>query len=277
MPNLLGKHPATYDARDIRYSDVRVGQPALPSAPAPHGGYGMDFTGQDGWLMLGNGPCDDSSLDPNWAAFNGAGDCAWAGPAHETMEACKNAGRPVPQFTCRNILQQYSDYCGYQLTTGATDTGSNVREVLTWRQTKGLLDASGVAHKIGTYVSIEPGNFADLWEALWLFECVGIGIEFPASAMDQFNAGKTWSVVSGSHIDGGHYVPLVGHPSANVWTCVTWGRRQTITPQFLTKYCDEVWAYIDPLRYSQVTGLTLEKYADADLERYLTLVGQIPK
>ena len=72
----LGKQPATYDSRDIRYSDVRpVGlAPALPPIPAPHGGYGEDF-GADGWLMLGNGPCDDGSIPETDAAFQGAGDC----------------------------------------------------------------------------------------------------------------------------------------------------------------------------------------------------------
>lgn len=275
MPLKLGKRAATYDSRDIRYSDIRPTAltPSLPPIPAPHGGYGMDFTGADGWLMLGNGPCDDGSIPEGDAAFQGAGDCAWAGPAHETMEACKNASRSVPSFTCLNVLDQYSAYSGYSLQTGANDNGSNVRDVLNWRQSKGLLDASGTAHKIGTYVSIEPGNLIDLWEALYLFECVGIGINFPNSAMDQFNAGQTWSVVPGSTIKGGHYIPLVGHPSNNVWTCVTWGRRQTLTPRFLTTYCDEAWAYIDPARYSVVTGETLEDYTNADLEQYLSIVG----
>jgi hypothetical protein len=42
-----------------------------------------------------------------------------------------------------------------------------------------------------------------------------------------------------------------------------------MTWDFVDKYCDEAWAYIDPLRYSQVTGLTYNSFADADLERYI--------
>jgi hypothetical protein len=267
----LGKQPATYDSRDIRYADVRPSGVSLPNVPPPGGGYGTDFSD---WLMLGNGPCDDGSVQSGWAAFQGAGDCAWAGPAHEEMEACKNAGRPVPAFTCLNVLQQYSAYSGYNLQTGAGDNGSNVRDVLTWRQTKGLVDAAGAAHKIGTFVSLEPGNTDQLWEALWLFESVGIGINFPNSAMDQFNAGQMWSVVAGTAIEGGHYIPLVGHPVQNVWTCVTWAKRQTMTAQFLTTYCDEAWAYIDPERYNAVTGDTLQKFTDADLDKYITLFSQ---
>jgi hypothetical protein len=267
----LGKRPATYDRRDITYADVRPAGTSLPQAPLPGGGYGTDFAD---WLMLGNGPCDDGSVESDWAAYEGAGDCAWAGPAHETMEASKNAARPVPGFTCLNVLEQYSAYSGYNPQTGANDNGSNVRDVLSWRQKKGLLDSAGAAHKIGTYVALEPGNTSQLWEALWLFEAVGIGINFPTSAMDQFNAGKMWSVVAGATIEGGHYVPVVGHPVQNVWTCVTWGKRQTMTPQFLTTYCDEAWAYIDPERYNVVTGETLQSFTDADLQKYITVLSQ---
>lgn len=267
----LGKKPATYDSRDIRYADVRPTGLTLPKAPAPGGGYGRDFTD---WLMLGNGPCDDGSVESAWAAYQGAGDCAWAGPAHEEMEACKNAGRPIPAFTCLNILQQYAAYSGYNLQTGANDAGSSVRDVLNWRQKKGLVDSAGAPHKIGTYVALEPGNTDQLWEALWLFESVGIGIHFPNSAMDQFNTGQMWSVVAGATLEGGHYIPLVGHPIESVWTCVTWGKRQTMTAQFLSTYCDEAWAYVDPERYSAVTGKTLQSFTDADLEQYVTQLSQ---
>lgn len=60
----------------------------------------------------------------------------------------------------------------------------------------------------------------------------------------------------------------------NVWTCVTWAKRQTMTPQFLTTYCDEAWAYIDPERYNVVTGETLQSFTDADLQKYITVLSQ---
>lgn len=271
MTFLLGKQPATYDSRDIRYGDVRPSTVSLPTPPPPAGGYGLDFPD---WLMVGNGPCDDESIDPSWVAYNGARACAWAGPAHETMEACRNAGRPVPPFTCLNVLEQYAAYSGYDLRTGANDSGSNVRDVLKWRQTTGLVDSNGGVHKIGTYIALEPGNTQQLWEALWLFEAVGIGINLPTSAMDQFNEGRMWSVVAGVENQGGHYVPLVGHPVQDVWTCITWGKRQTMTATFLTTYCDEAWAYIDPERYSAVTGDAPQSFTDADLEKYITVLSE---
>jgi hypothetical protein len=271
----LGKRPATYDARDLRFSDVRAGA-SLPHIPKPGGGYGMDF-GATGWLMLGNGPCDDGTVDPSLYAYQGAGNCVWAGGEHETMMLDKNASRPVAKFTCKTALNDYAQYLGLKDLTEIdqnSDQGTDVRAAMDRRQKVGLTDANGNVHKIGAYVSIEPGNVTDLWDALWLFDAVGIGINFPGSAMDQFNQGKPWSVVAGSQIEGGHYIPLVGHPTNDVWTCVTWGQRQTMTQQFLTTYCEEAWAYITPERYNAVTGKSPQGWRDVDLEQYITLVGQ---
>jgi len=39
-------------------------------------------------------------------------------------------------------------------------------------------------------------------------------------------------------------------------------------------YCHGVWAWIDPERYSQVTGQTPQGLRDVDLEKYLTAVAQ---
>lgn len=265
----LGKKAPTYDKRDWTYAELRAAV-TLPKFPNPSGGYGMDF-GSSNWRMLGNGP-DDTVFQ----GFGGCGDCAWAGPAHETMEMAYNARGPIPPFSGKTVVDQYSAYCGYDPKSGNNDNGSVVRDVLNWRRTKGLLDDNGTAHKIGAFVSLEPGNLQQLWEALWLFESVGIGIEFPGSAMDQFNNNnQIWSVVPGAQIEGGHYVPLVGHPTNDVWTCITWAARQTITPQFLTKYCDEAWAYVSPELFNKVTGKSQQSFTQADLEQFIAQFGQV--
>jgi hypothetical protein len=123
----------------------------------------------------------------------------------------------------KTIVDQYSAYSGCDPESGNNDNGSNVRDVLSWRQNQGLLDDTGYAPKIGAYVPLEPGNLDQLREALWLSEAVGIGIQSPQSAMDQLNAGHVWSVVPGTQIERGQYVPLVGHPIPGIWTCVTRG------------------------------------------------------
>lgn len=172
MTLFTGKRPATYDSRDIRWSEVRRGTQVaqiVPSQiPAYGGGSGTDFGPGvwPGWGMYGNGPQDDNSIDPSWAAANGAGNCVWAGSGHETSMLDKNAGRPVAHFTCKSQLEayaawsaQYSPGQGYDLQSGANDNGTDVRSAMSFRQKTGLTDINGVNHKILIYVSLEVGNW----------------------------------------------------------------------------------------------------------------------
>jgi hypothetical protein len=273
----LGKRPASYRPATLRWADVKASAPTLPT-PKPIN-YSADVpNGYPGWGMLGNGPCDDGSItDTTSYAYNGAGCCAWSGPGHETIELDTNSKRTVGKFTCENILTQYAvnylKLANLAALNAQNDAGSDVQDVLQYRATTGLLDTAGVAHKIAAYWSIEPGNIADLYMALYLGENVGIGINFPESAMDQFNNNAIWSVVAGAQNDGGHYIPLMGYDGSSTWTCITWGKAQQMTQQFLTTYCDEAYAYISTERYNAVTGETLEDYTDADLEKYFALVG----
>jgi hypothetical protein len=264
-PLHLGKRPATYDKRDLQYASVRPKGLTLPNLPATWG-HGMDF-GASGWLMLGNGP--DDTVSPG---FQGCGDCVFAGAAHETMQAAHEAKRSIPHFSGATVVQQYSAYSGYDPVSGNNDNGSIVRDVLLSRQQTGFLDDAGTAYKIGAFVTLELGNWRTLREACFLFESVGMGFQFPDSGFNQLNNGQDWSVVPGAQIVGGHYVPIVGHPWAGYWTCVTWGQRQVATWQFISTYADELWAFIDMERYNKVTGQTAEGWKDVDLEQYLVAV-----
>ena len=196
----FGKKPAKYDSRDLLYANFRSAA-KLPPAPLIFG-HGNDFLGE-GWKMLGNGP--DSTVAKG---FEGCGDCVWAGSAHEVMELNYNAQRPIPLFDGNAVVSEYEAYCGYDRRDGSKDEGSDVREVMEWRQKKGIKDRAAKVHKIGPYLALEPKNLEHLYEATWLFECVGIGFEVPESAEQQFSESKPWSVVSGAEVVGGHYVPI---------------------------------------------------------------------
>lgn len=224
----LGKHPATQDERDLMFS--KYVQPAqLPTPPAQFGHEGL--FGPKAWGMLGN---------DKW------GDCAWAGPAHETMILTTEGGHPA-SFTEAEVVSDYSAGTGFDPNAGApgsnpTDKGSNVRDVLKYRAKTGIVDAAGTRHKIGAFVKLDQTDLNQVIQALYLFQVVGIGIEFPSSAMDQFNAGKPWDVIAGSKVEGGHYIPLVAR--RDNLDVVTWGALQQMTEAFFQKYCDEAWAYI---------------------------------
>lgn len=232
----------------------------LPSIPANFG-HGYDL-GATGWGMLGNGP-DDTVFQ----GFQGCGNCAWAGPGHEEEESAKDAGRPVPKFSGKTIVAQYSAYSGYDPQTGSSDNGSNVQDVLQWRQSKGLYDDDGNVYKILQYVALTPGDVHELWAATYLFECVGVGVQLQQAQQDAFP--RTWDYAKGSPVVGGHYVPFMGNNGL-----ISWGDRVQFTQAFYKNQCDEAYAWIDPLRYNAVTGKSAESYTNADLELYINNIAQ---
>jgi hypothetical protein len=230
---MMGKKPASYDRRDLKFRDFLV--PArLPTPPAQ---FGLGTLFQD-WSMLGNGP--DDSVQPG---FQGAGDCVFAGADHETMLWNKEAGHPV-SFTGANAIADYFAVTGYVVGDANTDQGTDVRTALGYRRSTGVVDDAGNRHQIGAYVALEPGNWEELMQAAYILLAVGIGIGFPSSAMDQFDHGQIWSVVAGSQIEGGHYVSVTGRRAPDDIGLITWGRRQGMTRGFYTKYCDEAWGIV---------------------------------
>lgn len=247
----LGKRPATYDRRDLLFAAYRAPGALLPPRPRTFGHEAVVPAKR--WGMLGN---------------DRVGDCVFAGAAHETMLWTGETGRATA-FTDVGVVSDYSAVTGYTPADPSSDQGTDVRAALTYRRKTGVLDAHGTRHKIGAFVALEPGNRTALLDALYLFGAVGIGIQFPSSAMDQFNAGKLWSVVHGAHLDGGHYIPLVARRTH--LECVTWGQIQGMTDAFYAKYCDEAWAIVSPDML--VAGKTLEGFDLAQLTADLTALA----
>lgn len=226
----LGKQAATPKPTDLKFTRyVDTTQVELPRR------YGFDHAVSD-WGMLGN---------------DQYGDCVLAGACHEHMLLTARGSsydKPAP-FTSKEALAAYTAITGFDPNDSSTDQGTNVHDAMSYRRKTGITDEAGQAHTILAYLSLDTGDLQQVWQALYLFECVGIGIRFPRSAMDQFNARQPWSVVKGSPIEGGHYVPLVsrqGDDSAHKgqMRCVTWGQLQALTDDFYRENCDEAWAFV---------------------------------
>jgi hypothetical protein len=152
MPELkLGKQPATKDPRDLMFAKY-VDESQLPTPPAQFGHESL-FS-PTGWGMLGN---------DEW------GDCAWAGPAHETMLLSKEGGNAAT-FDTAGVLSDYSAGTGFDPHAGPpgqnpTDQGSNVRAVLDYRSKTGIVDTSGKRHQIGAFIKLEPKNLTHIFQA----------------------------------------------------------------------------------------------------------------
>lgn len=215
----LGKTPARPEAVKLKLTDYST----LPISPKTFG-HQSDVTS---WQMLGN---------------DKYGDCVFAGAGHETMLWNKEASKTV-LFSDSSVLSDYSAVTGFNPNDPNTDQGTDMQVAASYRLKTGVKDASGQRHQIGAYLAITPGNVAEVKSATYLFSAVGIGIKFPASAMTQFNAGKPWTVVSSSPIEGGHYVPCVGYNTKYLYI-VTWGKLQKMSLGFLRKYMDEGVAYL---------------------------------
>lgn len=220
----LGKKPARSGAVKFKFRDF-VDKSVLPKLPRTFGH--EDLIAPTAWGMLGN---------------DEVGCCVFSGAAHEHMLLTREGDVPDATFTTANVLSDYSAVTGYNPNDPNTDQGTDMGVAAAYRRKTGIIDAKGRRHKIGAYLALEPGDQHELFLAVYLFGAAGIGIEVPSSAMDQFNKHKTWDVVTGSSIEGGHYIPLIAkRTNLNV---VTWGRLQPMTTRFLTKYNDESIAIV---------------------------------
>lgn len=249
----LGRKPYIPSKKDLLYRNYRGA--ALPPIPKSFGHQSL----VSNWGMLGN---------------DTVGDCVIAGADHETM-LWTEEGSSESSFTTANAISDYSAITGYNPNDPNTDQGTDVRIALKYRQNTGMIDVSGSRHKIAAYLLLDQSNLLnELLEATYLFSAVGIGINFPASAMDQFNNGQPWSVVQGSQIEGGHYVPVVGYDGAYIY-CVTWGQVQKMSVDFLTTYCEEAWAVLSQ-EFINGKGVSPEGFNLAQLQADLAAISGTP-
>lgn len=248
----LGKAPATHDDKDLLFTQFEVIAKPPPAASVGFGHKGV----VPQWGMLGN---------------DAHGDCVWAGAAHETIMWNAIAGMAVP-FDDKSVLSDYAAVAGFDPITGANDNGTNMRDAMNYRRHTGIVDTLGKRHLIGGYVALEPGNWNQLLQALFVFDAVAIGIQFPSSAMAQFNQGKPWQVVPGAKIEGGHYVPVVGRPGLTMLDIVTWGRVQQMTKSFYRRYADEAYGILSTETLKK--GKSAEGYDLAGLQKALSAFGK---
>lgn len=254
----LGKREFTQDDRDLILEHFA---PAAVEVPAR---FGLGNVIHD-WGMLGNGPDDTVRR-----GFAGCGDCVIAGGDHETMLFREAAGglANVPRFTGKEAVADYSAVTGYVIGDDSTDQGTYVRDALKYRRSTGLVDADGERHTIAAYIRLRHGDADELVQAVWLGLAVGIGIQFPDTAMRQFDDGEAWDVEDGAEIIGGHYIAVTGRTAPDNIGVLTWGRRQAMTRAFYETYCDEAWAIVTP-EALKPSGLSVRGFDVAGLEKAL--------
>jgi hypothetical protein len=198
-----------------------------------------------GWGMLGNST---------------AGCCVMSGACHETQTWFWATGRPVPDFTSASCLADYSRCLvaqggpPYDPNNPATDTGLDPVAAALWRQTIGITDTNGAAHKIGPYAALD--NPEEMALAGYLGGVAGTCWNLPDSAEDQFIRGEVWDDLSGT-LSSGHYTEFAGRNSAGNLMFVTWGKLQAATDEYVAKYMSGAVAYLSK-DYLLATGKSPE-------------------
>lgn len=240
----LGKRPARPDAIKLKFG-AYFNAAELPAAPAV---FGRPWLVRD-WGILGN---------------NDWGDCFWAGSAHETMLLRADAGAALTSFGTSNVLSDYAAATGFN-NTEATDQGTDMQAGAAYRQKTGIVDGSGTRHKIDVYTSLRAGDLDELALATFLFGVVGVGVDLPSDAEEQFSRAEVWDVISGTSSIGGHYIPCVGRNSAGNYLFVSWGRLQAATPRWVAQCNDESVAMLSRERL-RASGLSPQGYNEPALE-----------
>lgn len=252
MPLFTGKLPATEDARDLPFHSYVDTDLIDLNNPPPEKTPGHGSLMPKPRIMAGNGP--DDSVIPG---FQGCGDCVFACITNYLRLAYAIARKGLFPATGKTAVGNYSEVTGYILNDPATDNGTNMRTAMNWWRNTGYKDEHGTRHKIGGYASIKLGNFNHLLWALYLIdEGVPLGIQFPASAMQQFP--NKWTVVPNSPIDGGHAILLDRTLNVESWAVDV----QTVEA-FLKKYVDEAYFPVDA--EGLVNGKSLEGFNSKQL------------
>lgn len=227
-PGRLAPHPEDTHPR-VKLAPA-LNKAVLPPPPASVNWYSTITD----WPMYGN---------------DSAGDCVEAEMGHhEEVFSFFGAGTLV-EVTDRDVIGVYSAITGYNPSDPSTDQGTNIQDAMSyWRK-------SGIAgHKIAAFAQVDVNDITEVKTALALFGPLSIGVNFPASGMDQFNSGRPWDVVTNDGgIEGGHCVCLVGY-DADYYYVITWGAVQKMTPAWWRKYVEEAWAPLSGEWVSTKTG-----------------------
>jgi hypothetical protein len=211
-----GKRPAQPARPHLRLAS---GLTALPAPPAQ-----IIYDAVPDWGMQGN---------------DTVGDCVEAYVAHAIEQISLYANGSVSAVATADTIRLYSAITGYRPSDPSTDQGTNMQDAFTYWRKKGVFGG----HKIAAFAAVSLANWSEIENAVAMFGAAGIGFNFPASAMDQFNAGQPWTVVRGSEVDGGHCVMLIGYDADWLYV-VTWGKVQRMDRKFWATYVDEAWVPI---------------------------------
>ena len=167
------------------------------------------------------------------------GDCTCAELDHTIKARQIAAGNTEISSTEAEVVAIYSAVTGYTPSNPASDQGAEMQAVRDYWRKNGVT-LGGRQDKVTLFAQVDHTRLDLVRWCVDRLGAVALGINFPASAMQQFDAGQPWTVVQGSQIEGGHAISMVGFDPQYAYV-VTWGKVQAMTWDFFVSYVEEAW------------------------------------
>ena len=142
------------------------------------------------------------------------------------------------------MLGDYAAVTGFDPAKPETDQGTDVQQAAEYRRTTGVIDAHGSRHRIAAYLALKPGNLQHLYQATYLFGAAGIGLQLPATALEQSqNRGKRGTSLPARRLTAATTCRWSVARQQRLHV-ISWGTDQVMSETFLKQYCDEAIAYV---------------------------------
>jgi hypothetical protein len=235
MAYMYGRRPPK-NAPALRLSAFLSG--TIPTHPASE-----DYVNIGGWQMLGN---------------DRVGDCnavTWANTRRLVTHYLSTENYPNQDQVWQFYKTQNPNFDpnGTAQTNGpgsSSDQGMDIQTGLEYLHGSGGPD--GV--KVVAFAKVDPTNASEVEAALAIFGSLWLGIMVLDANQQQFAAGKAWTDVSGSPIDGGHAIIGGGYKSGRSFEVkfITWGQETEFSGSFWNgssggqKLVEEAWVVIWP-------------------------------
>jgi hypothetical protein len=196
------------------------------------------------------------------------GCCVASDTAHGRLIRSSNTGKVVIP-TDDDVLKLYEAVGGYVPGDPSTDQGCNESDMCKYLMTTGFLGEKC----LGT-APVVAGSITSMNNLKWacqIFIGVRLGVNLPASAEPQFDAGQPWDIGGDETIVGGHDVGMVTYDPHHAYV-TTWGKAQPVTYAWLQKFVEEAHVEIWPDSI-RANGMTPAGFHLATLERDLTALA----
>ncbi len=182
---------------------------------------------------------DYYSQVPSWVmALNDTQpDCVVAMVVHADQGTYAEVAQPFTVPPDPVILKVFDDL------GGTPTSGLSIYDVLVQWNNEGLF-----GEKIAGFAPVDHTQMSKIKLAIDLFGGLAAGVDLPADAESQFNAGTPWELTGDPEQDkgvGGHAVWLAGYDDKYIYG-VTWANVQRITWEWWFSCGKELWAVITP-------------------------------